>query len=133
MSSQLDELPHDYTALALPACASVARARLGDRNSARRLHAILEPHSGRLADGGPSWFGATAQYLGLLAATLDHRDEADARFAAAERCYASLDAKPWLARLYSDWGDALLTRRRANDDRRAQQLLERAAAYRRFA
>ena len=49
-----------------------------------------------------SWFGATNHYLGLLAATLGRRDEADARFAAAERTYESLDAEPWLARLRHD-------------------------------
>jgi hypothetical protein len=129
MSSQLDELPHDATALMLLACASVACARLGDRRSARRLHAILEPNNHRLVNAGSAWLGATAHYLGLLATTLDHRDEADARFAATERCYASLDAKPWLARLYSDWAAALLTRPSGDDDRRAEQLLERAAAY----
>jgi len=80
-----------------------------------------------------SWFGATTHYLGLLAATLDRPDEADARFAAAERTYASLGAKPWLARLHSDWAATLLTTHRGNDDRRAEQLLERAAAYRRLA
>jgi hypothetical protein len=129
MSSGLDELPHDYAAGALP-CASVACARLGDRRSARRLHAILEPHSHRLLSAGPSWLGATTHYLGLLAATLDRFGEADARFAAAERSYASLDAKPWLARLHSDWATMLLTRMQGDDDRRAEQLLERAAAYR---
>jgi predicted ATPase len=131
MSSLLDELPHDYTALATPAGASIACARLGDRRSAARLHAILEPHSHRFVNAGVSWWGATTHYLGLLAATLDRLDEADARFATAEQSYASLDAKPWLARLHSDWAAALLTRRHGDDDRRAEQLLKRAAAYRR--
>ena len=56
---------------------------------------------------------------------------ADARVAAAEQSYASLDAKPWLARLHSDWAAALLTRRHGDDDRRAEQLLKRAATYQR--
>jgi len=131
LMSQLDELPHDYNALAIPAFASVACARLGDRRSAKRLHAILKPHSHRLISAGSHWFGATTHYLGLLAATLSRIDEADARFTAAERSYAVLDAKPWLARLRSDWAAALLTRRRGDDDRRADQLLERVATYRR--
>jgi hypothetical protein len=103
MDSPLEELPHDYTMLAIPALASRACARLGDTHNATRLHAILEPHSQRLVTAGASWFGATSHYLGLLAATLRRADEADARFAAAERTYASLGAKPWLARLRSDW------------------------------
>ena len=71
--------------------------------------------------------GATTHYLGLLAATLSRADEADAQFAAAEQSYTSLGATPWLARLYSDWAATLLTRRRGNDVRRAEQLLKRAA------
>jgi hypothetical protein len=133
MSNRLDVLTHDYTSLGTPAFASVACARLRDRRSARRLHAILEPYSDRLVNTGPCWLGATTHYLGLLAATLDRHVEADARFAAAEVSYETLDAKPWLARLYSDWAAALLNRRRGNDDRRAEQLLERVAAYRRLA
>jgi hypothetical protein len=134
MTSRLDELPPDYyTALVIPAFATVACARLGDKRSAKRLHALLEPHSHLFVRVGPSWLGATTHHLGLLAATLNHIDEADAHFAAAERSYAALDAKPWLARLHSDWAAALLTRQRGDDNRRAEELLERAEAYRRLA
>jgi hypothetical protein len=131
MSSELDQLPHDYTALVIPAFASVACARLGDRRSAEQLYAILESHSHRFVSAQAAWFGATTHYLGLLATTLNRLDEADTHFAAAERSYRSLDAKPWLARLHSDWAAALLTRRRGDDNQRAEQLLERAATYRR--
>jgi hypothetical protein len=109
MSSGLNDLP-DYAALAIPACASIACARLGDTRSAKRLHAILEPHSHRLVTSVASWAGATTHYLALLAATLDRPDEADAHFAAAEHTYASLAAKPWLARLHSDWDETVPTR-----------------------
>jgi hypothetical protein len=131
MSNELDELPHDYMALAAPAYASIACARLGDRRSAKRLHAILEPHSHRLINAGPSWLGAATHYLGLLAATLDRHEEADAWFTAAERSYTSLDAKPWLARLQADRAAARLTRQRGDDDRSAEQLDERGPAFRR--
>jgi predicted ATPase/DNA-binding SARP family transcriptional activator len=107
MSSGLHDLSHDYSALAIPAYASIACSRLGDTHNARRLHALLEPHSHRLVNTGSSWFGATTHYLGLLAATLERPDEADAHFTAAERTYARLDAKPWLARLHSDRNAAL--------------------------
>jgi len=130
MSSGLDDLPSDYQALLIPVYASVACARLGDARSAGRLHELLEPHSQRLVTTGASWLGATTHYLGLLAATLGRPDEADARFAAAERTYASLDAKPWLVRLRNDWDTALPVRRRAGDHRRAEQLRERGAADR---
>jgi hypothetical protein len=131
MSTFFDEHLHDYMALAIPALASVACAQLGDTRSANRLHAILEPHDHELIGAGPCWLGATPHYLGLLAAALQRPDEADARFAAAEGSYVALDAKPWLARLHNDWGATLL--RRGHDHRRAEQLLERAAAYHRIA
>jgi hypothetical protein len=110
MSNRLNDLAPEYRALLIPVFASVACARLGDARRARRLHTILEPHSSRLVTTGASWFGATTHYLGLLAATLGRRDEADERFAAAERTYVSLGAEPWLARLRSDRDAALLAR-----------------------
>jgi predicted ATPase len=102
VGSDLEHLPQDYTTLAIPAHATVACARLGDIATARRLRAILEPQSHLLVNTGASWFGATTHYLGLLAATIGDRDEAQAWFAAAEQTYTSLGAAPWLARLRSD-------------------------------
>jgi DNA-binding SARP family transcriptional activator len=102
MLSDLDRLPPDYTALLIPVYASVAAARLGDVRSAERLHAMLEPRSERLVTTVASWFGAVNHHLGVLARTLSRLDEAEARFADAERTYESLDAKPWLVRLRND-------------------------------
>jgi DNA-binding SARP family transcriptional activator len=95
-------LTPDYTALVIPVYASIACVRLGDRANARRLHEILEPHGDRLVTTGASWFGVTAHYLGMLAATLGRSAEARTRFEAAERTYSSLGAAPWLDRLRRD-------------------------------
>jgi hypothetical protein len=127
MSSGLDDLPPDYMSLLIPVYASVACVRLGDARMARRLYEILEPYSERLVTTGASWFGATTHYLGLLAAFLGRHDEAEARFAAAERTYASLDAKPWLKRLRSDRDTALATRRCGDDERPGAHRSGRAA------
>ena len=102
MSDNLDDLPSDYLALAIPVYASVACAHLGDTRRAARLYEILEPQRDRLVTTGASWFGTTEHYLGLLAATLGRRDEADAHFSCAAATYESLNAKPWLARLSKD-------------------------------
>jgi predicted ATPase/DNA-binding SARP family transcriptional activator len=107
MRDGLDDLPPDYQALTIPVYASVACAALGDKPRAERLHAILEPERHRLVTTGAAWFGTTAHYLGLLAATLDRLAEAEADFASAARTYASLDAKPWLERLSKDRAAAL--------------------------
>lgn len=87
MDSELDELLHGYTMLAIPACASVACAA-GQPAQRQATPHILEPHGHRLINMGPSRLGATTHYLGLLAATLDRPDEADARYSAAEASYA---------------------------------------------
>jgi DNA-binding SARP family transcriptional activator len=102
MRNDLDRLPPDYTALLIPVYASVAAARLGDVRSAERLHALLEPRSERLVTTVASWFGAVNHHLGVLATTLCRADEAEARFAEAERTYESLEAEPWLVRLRQD-------------------------------
>jgi DNA-binding SARP family transcriptional activator len=108
MRNDLERLPPDYTALLIPVYASVASARLGDVRSAERLHAILEPRSERLVTTVASWFGAVNHHLGVLATTLCRPDEAEARFADAERTYESLRAKPWLVRLRQDRDAALV-------------------------
>jgi DNA-binding SARP family transcriptional activator len=107
MGSGLEDLPRDYTLLAIPALASVACARLGDTAAAARLDAILEPHAQRFVNTGTSWFGATTHHLALLAAVRGEREEAHARFAAAERAYRRLGATPWLARVRRDRQAAL--------------------------
>ena len=107
MRDGLDRLQPDYTALVIPVYASVACARLGDVRRAARLHELLEPHRDRIVSTGAGWFGTTAHFLGLLAATMDRPDEAEAHFASAARTYESLGAAPWLARLSRDRATAL--------------------------
>ena len=102
MRDGLDDLPSDYMALTIPVYASVACAQLGDTRRAARLYEILEPQRDRLVTTGAAWFGTTEHYLGMLAATLGRRGDADAHFTAAADTYESLRAKPWLARLSRD-------------------------------
>lgn len=120
MSSDLDELRHDYAALAIPSYASVACAHLEDVACARRLHALLEPYDVRLVNTGSGWFGTVNHHLAVLAATLGRSDEADARFCAAEQTYVSLNATPWLRRLRMDRrGIRLADRRQQSGPSRA--------------
>jgi DNA-binding SARP family transcriptional activator len=130
MSNDLD-LPPNYTAFLIPVYASVACARVGDARSAERLHAILRPHSHVLVTTGASWFGVVNHHLGVLAAILGRPDEADARFAEAERTYESLDAQPWLVRLRHDRGRDLIATA-GNSPSHVAELMERAAADPRF-
>ena len=123
---ELVNLTHDWTALVVPALASVACAHLGDGHRAKRLYAMLEPHAGQFVDAGPAWFGSSNHYLGLLASTLGRVDEADSRFAAAVEAYEGMGAEAWLARARLDWARALLSRRSARDTEHAEGLLRQA-------
>ncbi len=102
MRDGLHDLPPDYQTFTIPVYASLACAQLGDQVRAKRLHELLEPHRDRAVTTGAGWFGTMAHYLGLMAATMGRRDEAQADFASAQRTYETLGAKPWLARLEKD-------------------------------
>lgn len=103
MGDELGDLPYDWTALAIPAVASVACAHLGDVPRARTLHAMLEPYAGGFVDAGPAWFGATSHHLANLAMMLGRRAEADAYAADAIDAYRGLGAEMWLIRARRDW------------------------------
>lgn len=120
MCDDLVDLPHGWTALAVPAVAAVACGRLGDVRRARTLVVMLEPYAGRFVDAGPAWFGAVSHHLAGLATTLGELDDADARFAEGARTYAALGAGAWLTRLRLDWVRMLLAR---GDLGRARALL----------
>ncbi|MBV9413662.1 MAG: hypothetical protein JO363_01675, partial [Solirubrobacterales bacterium] len=126
MADQLDDLPHDYAALIIPAVAAHACARLRDPTGAIRLYAMLEPHRDQFVDGGPVWFGATNHHLALLDVTLGRLDQAEHHFDTAARAYQSLNARTWLARAWLDWAGALLSRGGVRDTQRAHELLGRA-------
>jgi hypothetical protein len=107
MGDELTGLSPDYTRLAILALASVACAHLEDAERADLLYQLLEPHSERFVNGGASWFGAVAHYLGLLAAVMGRAGEAHGHLESAERSYVALGAAPWLTRLGSDRGARL--------------------------
>ena len=125
MADRLEDLPHDYAALLIPAVAAHACARLGDRPAAVRLHSLLERHSDEFVDGGPVWFGAANHHLAVLAATLERVDEAEYRFGMAVSAYQRLNARAWLARAQIDWAEALLSRDSVAATRRGREMLGR--------
>ncbi|MCA1845675.1 MAG: hypothetical protein LC792_21270, partial [Actinobacteria bacterium] len=107
-------------------CAAVACA-VGDRTRARTLQQLLEPYADQIpafAFGTPS--GCISHFLGRLAATLGHHDEAERRFLDAETISARIGAPSWLARTRLEWARTLLTRRGAGDADRARELLAHA-------
>ena len=91
MAVLADVPPDPNWILAVTRTASVC-AHLGDRAAADRLHPLLTPYADRIAGNGVVWIGSVAHYLGLLATTLGHFDDAEAHFAAADAAHERLGA-----------------------------------------
>jgi hypothetical protein len=93
-------LPADRMWVQSVAFASELAAALGARAACRWLHDALLPHAdGAVVVGVAIAFrGAVAHYLGLLAAALDHPEEARAHFEHALAVHERLGARTWAAR-----------------------------------
>jgi tetratricopeptide (TPR) repeat protein len=107
--------------------AAVACAYLRDTARAALLWDLLEPYPDQLPVAALGMTGGSVSYyLGLLAATLERYDEADARFQAAAETHSRIGAPTWLARTELEWARALLRRDGPGDRDQARQLLGRA-------
>ena len=113
--------------LTMPACALVT-AHLGDRPGASELYGLIAPYGEQFAFAYAGAWGAVAHYLGLLAATLDRFDEAEAHFAAAAATHERFGAPAWLARTRCEWAAVLLRRGVPGDAERARNFLDQALA-----
>ena len=100
-------------------------AGLGDRDAARLLFDMLEPHADLMIWNGAFYLGPVASLLGRLAATLGDHEEADARFGRSVAALEAFDAPLHLARARMWWAESLLER--DPEDARARELLEQAA------
>lgn len=104
-------------------------AELGDVPGAAVLTRILAPYTNQFVTAGPvGCYGSVAHYLGHLAASMEHHDEADAYLATASAAYTRIDAPAWLARSQLDRASLLLTRQNHRDVDLARELLGHAIA-----
>jgi len=103
-------------------------AHLADRVRAPELHDALAPFADQLVAQPAVFLGSAAHYLGLLATTLEHFDEAESRFSAAEATHARLGAPGWAARTRLEWARMLLARGAPGDPERARELAGQALA-----
>jgi hypothetical protein len=115
--------------IAIPTLLAMSVALVGDRERAAWLFEKLRPFARTFMSSGMSgytWIGAGAYYLGLLAASLERWDEADAFFAEALELVEPVGARPAVARVRYDRARALLARARAEDRAQAEALLDEA-------
>src|SRR5262249_56189005 len=83
----------------------------GERWHARSVYERLEPYAGRNVAAAPSLvLGAADRYLGLLAATMERWDAAQAHFEAALELNTRMGARPWVAFTQYDYAAMVLAR-----------------------
>jgi DNA-binding SARP family transcriptional activator/tetratricopeptide (TPR) repeat protein len=100
---------------------------LDDTDSAAVLYRLLLPWAALNAvDQAEGIRGSVARYLGMLATTGKHWDDAEPHFEEALTMNARMGARPWLAHTESDYARMLLARNGRGDRERAQELLDRA-------
>jgi class 3 adenylate cyclase/tetratricopeptide (TPR) repeat protein len=125
-ASDFADIPLNFLWSATISYLAAVAARLGDRLRAGTLYQLLAPHAGQIAGRAPLWDGSVSYYLGMLATTLGHDDQAEERFAAAEATHERIPAPAWLARSRLEWARMLLARPQPGDAARAQELLGQA-------
>jgi tetratricopeptide (TPR) repeat protein len=103
-----------------------ACSRLGLKDRASELYALMAPYSRHLAVSGSLAYGSIAWALGRLATTTGRYEQADEHFAAAAELEQRLGAPVLLARTQASWAQVLVERGRPEDLLRAESLLDEA-------
>jgi class 3 adenylate cyclase/tetratricopeptide (TPR) repeat protein len=122
-TGHFDDLPRDWTFLAVASLWAGVCAHLGDAPRAAGLYDLLHPYRERLATSASRPNPSVSHYLGLLATTLGRFEDAEAHFAAAATTHEAIGAPTWLARTRLEWARLLLARRQAGDVEQARVLL----------
>jgi DNA-binding NarL/FixJ family response regulator len=103
-------------------------AYLGDAARAAMLYPLLLPYAERaiVVGGQVACYGAASRYLGMLAATMSHWQDAEQHFEAALAMNANMGARPWLAHTQHDYAAILVARNQPGDTEKAAALLQEA-------
>ena len=100
-----------------------------ETRSARAAHYLydrLAPWREHIDCPGNTVNGSVAQYLGLLAATLGHLDDATMHFNEALRAHERIRAPYWIATTRLEKARMLLERAQPNDQQEARLALQEA-------
>lgn len=121
-------LPRDATWLPAIAILTDVCAFLGDRDMAATLSELLAPYQQRcvVITFGFAWLGPVPYYLGLLAATLGHLDDAAAHFEHSLQLNQRAHARPWLVRSKYEYARVLHAGGSTADRARGSALLVEA-------
>jgi AAA ATPase domain len=122
-------VPRDNVWLLAMAFLSETCERLEDPERAEMLYELLSPFDGRNVVSPDAIFaGPVSRYLGLLAATRQEREAAEAHFTTAWEQAVADGARPWMARTRFDHARMLLSSDSGAERERAVSLLEEARA-----
>ncbi|MFY9587463.1 MAG: adenylate/guanylate cyclase domain-containing protein [Actinomycetota bacterium] len=123
------DIPRDTTWLLTLTMLTQTCARLGDRGRAKILYDLFVPYASRTIVVGPAiaCFGSAARYLGILAATIGRRGDAERHFADAVEMNERMHARPYLAHSLREYGELLATSADPAELAKSEELLERAA------
>ena len=106
-------------------CADVC-AYLSNAERAATLFGLMSPFADQIVTlSSLVYSGSVCHYLGMLAATLGRRVDAEEFFAEAAAIHTRMDASGWLARTRLEWA-RLLLQGTARDASRARELLRQA-------
>jgi DNA-binding CsgD family transcriptional regulator/tetratricopeptide (TPR) repeat protein len=121
-------MPHDARWITCMVYLTEVCAFLADARRAATLYRRLAPYDGYniVTSVSVACHGATARYLGLLAATMCRWEDAQRHFAEALTMHARMGAEPWLAHSQYDYASMLLARAQPSDHTKAGALLEAA-------
>jgi DNA-binding SARP family transcriptional activator len=126
LAATLADLPLDNEWIYVLTTSAAVCAHLGDRPVAAGLMDVLAPYPEHITGTGTFRAGSVSHYLGMLATTLGHFDEAQDRYSAAADTHQRIGAPAWLARTRLEWARMLLARGGPGDAERARELLGQA-------
>jgi len=106
------ELPYDSNWLVGLVLYAEVCGRLGDRDAAERLVALLAPWEHQIAFNSATIWGAVARPLGRLQTLLDRHSEAEAQLGFAAALHERIGAPVWLARTRLDLAQLEIARGR---------------------
>jgi tetratricopeptide (TPR) repeat protein len=127
-SSGFEGLPRDLTRIRAMTSLAAAASHLRAIGPAEVLYGMLAPHQDQIDTMAGIVCGGVAHYLGLLAATVRHFDDAEAHYVTAEAIHRRIGAPCWLARTRLEWARMLLARAEPKDGDRADEFLHQALA-----
>jgi DNA-binding CsgD family transcriptional regulator len=101
---------------------------LGDAARAAILYPLLLPYAGRaiVVGGQVACYGAASRYLGMLATTMSHWQDAEQCFEDALTMNANMGARTWWAHTQHDYAAMLVARNQPGDAEQAAALLQDA-------